>query len=245
MELYDGLIGESLALLAGRPGLRLELPAPDGAWPDDGEGSLVLKGEMAYELGGGKLPAVSFFAPSSSASFAGAIPAGDEAWLYGPDLPEIGADAPFARLAIVSVRDERLGEGEAMYKSIRDIEHARYRVNPRGYMARISAAAERESVRVGREALKAGLDFAQVAGLLAAGYRRHPAVIGVRLVFITQPDFPWAELARLAARAGMVTESLDHILRDFAMDCVSCRLKPLCDEVEGMRELHLSRAKKN
>jgi len=28
------------------------------------------------------------------------------------------------------------------------------------------------------------------------------------------------------------------------MDCASCHLKPVCDQVEGMRELHFSRGKR-
>jgi hypothetical protein len=259
MELYDGLAAACLGLLEGQRGKRLPLPLPGEGWPDAGEGHLVLRGEMAYELGGGSLAAASFFAPCSDTSVFGrgaGAEGGDEAWLYGPDLPELHADAPYARIALVALRDEGDADGkangaeggpapgDAIYRAIREIEHTRYRVNPRGYMARISAAAEREPVRVSREALGAGLDFAKVAGLFIEGYRRHRAVGAVKLVFVTQPDFPFAEVSALAARSDGVTESLDHILKDFAMDCGSCRLKTLCDEVEGMRELHASRAKK-
>jgi len=144
----------------------------------------------------------------------------------------------------VAVAEAGLGEGEAAYASIRGIEHARYRVSPRGYMARISAASEREPVRVGRAALREGLDFAKVGGHYLKAYRARPQVLAAKLVFVTLPGFPYGELARLASRAEAITESLDHVLKDLVMDCASCHLKPVCDQVEGMRELHFSRGKR-
>ena len=238
MRLYDRLIEESLALLEGLPGRRLA--APGEAWPEAGEGALILRSESAYELGGGSLAAASAFGLSSSESLVG----GDEVWLYGPDLPDLKEDAPYARLAFVRVAEDGLGEGEAAYAAIRGIEHARYRVSPRGYMARISAASEREPVRVGKAALREGLDFAKVGSHYLRAYHARPEVLAAKLVFVTLPGFPYGELSKLAARAEAITESLDHVLKDLVMDCASCNLKPVCDEVEGMRELHFSRGKR-
>lgn len=238
MRLYDKSIEDSLALLSGRAGRRLEIPAA-GAWPDAGEQNLVLKGEAAYELGGGALPALSGLGLTSSGNLMG----GDELWLYGPDLSELRADSPCARLTFLRVAEDGLGEGDAAYAAIRRIEYVRYRLNPRGYMMRISASSERESVRVGREALARGLDFAKVGGLFLDAYKRQPGVLAARLIFITLPDFPYGELGGLVSQAERITGSLDHIFQRLRMDCSVCGLKPVCDEVEGLRELHLAQAK--
>ncbi|MBL8967867.1 MAG: hypothetical protein JNG85_12745 [Spirochaetaceae bacterium] len=238
MELYDRIVEESLALLEGLPGRRLEPPAPGAVWPDAGEQNLILRGEMAYELGGGALGAVGGLALTSSAEL---VPR-DELWLHGQDLGEIAEDRAYARLTFLRVAEGGLGEGDAAYAAIRRIENTRYHVRPKGYMARVSAAAEREPVRVGRAALAEGLDFAKVGGLFLEGYRRNPAVLAAKLVFVTLPDFPYGELARLARRAEAITESLNLILKNLKMDCASCGLKPVCDEVEGLRDLYFSRA---
>jgi hypothetical protein len=103
---------------------------------------------------------------------------------------------------------------------------------------------ERESVRVGREALRAGLDFSKVGGLFLDGYRRHPEVLAAKLIFITLPDFPYEELGRQVRQAEKITGALDHIFKNLRMDCSSCELKEVCDEVEGMRALHSSNAGK-
>lgn len=50
-------------------------------------------------------------------------------------------------------------------------------------------------------------------------------------------------LAALAETIRSTTDALNHILDDVLLDCKSCNLKPICDQVEGMRELHFSRQK--
>lgn len=263
MKLYDRPVGNSLALLSRFEGRRLSPPAdgraapvatgaatgaagaahaPDGAaWPDAGEGNLVLRGEMAYELGGGNLPAIGGFGLTSSE----ALVDRDEILLYGPDLPDLAADSPYARLAFVRVAEGGLGEGDAgdaAYAAIRRIEYTRYHVNPKGYMMRVSVASEREPVRIGRAALAEGLDFAKVGGLYLAGYHAHPEVLAVKLAFITLPGFDYAGLQEEARQAEAVTRSLDRIFANLVMNCASCELKVVCDEVEGMRELHVARS---
>jgi hypothetical protein len=269
MKLYDRQIGNSLALLSGLAGRRLAAPAEGrtaaiggAAWPDAGEGNLILKGEMAYELGGGALPAIGGFSLTSSE----ALVDRDEILLYGPDLPDIAADSPYARLAFIRVAEDGLGEGitgaarvagaagadgaagvasdgaDAAYAAIRRIEYTRYHVNPKGYMMRVSVASEREPVRIGRTALAEGLDFAKVGGLFLSGYHAHPEVLAVKLVFVTLPGFPYAELQKEARQAETITRSLDRIFGSFVMNCASCELKVVCDEVEGMREMHFARS---
>ena len=256
MKLYDRRIEDCLALLAGRPGRRLAPPEAGEAWPDSGEQSLILRSEMAYELGGGALPAISGLGLTSSRRLVN----GDEIWLYGQDLPELRQDSAYARLTFLRVAEEDPGsfgegafaegsdadsgdaEAKDAYASIRKLEYSRYQVNPKGYMMRISAAQGREPVRVGREALAQGLDFAKAGGLFLSGYHRHPRVLAVKLIFITLPDFPFDELASLSQTIEEITKSLDHILGNLKMDCAACQLKQVCDEVEGLRELHFSQA---
>lgn len=241
MKLYDEFIESSIALLEGKPGHRLMVPRADEAWPDSGEHNLILRSEMAYELGGGNLPAVSGLGFTSSDSLAYS----DELWLYGPDLPDLRKDTPHARLTLIRVTEDSLGEDDAAYAAIRKIEHTRYHINPKGYMMRISAASEREPVRVSRKALQEGLDFAKVGGLFLAGYHQHPKVLAVKLIFITLSDFPYAELDKQAHQAEKLTMTLDHIFKNLKMDCGVCNLKQVCDQVEGMRELHFAQEKKN
>ena len=60
----------------------------------------------------------------------------------------------------------------------------------------------------------------------------------MKLIFVTAADFPYEELARLAHQGEQITKSMNHIFNNLVMDCSACNLKPVCDEVEGLRELH-------
>lgn len=238
MKLYDDVIKEISALLSPYPGRRLAAAKKSG-WKDVGGDSLILRGDMAYELGGSGLPAVGGTLLTAENSL---VPE-DEILLYGKDLDRLQKDTAYARLAFVRVREDSLGEGNALYEKIRRMEYTRYHVFPEGFMMRISAASEREMVRVGRDAVGRGLDFGAAGRMFLEAFHRDPGTEAVRLIFITLPDFPYRELEGLVKRSGQITKAIDHIFKNLTMDCKACSLKQICDEVEGMKELHFGTGK--
>jgi len=240
MKLYDEFIGNTLELLKGQPGHRLEIPELGENWPDVGDYNLILRSEMAYELGGNNLAAVSGFGVTSSNFLVN----NDELWLYGQDLPELQKDAPYARISLLRVEEKSLGEDDVAYTDICKMEHTRYHIMPKGYMARISITSEREPVRVSRDALQEGLNFSKIGGLFLAGYHKHAKVLAAKIIFITLPDFPYDELDKQVRQAEKITITLDHIFKNMNMDCLTCNLKEVCEEVEGMRDLHFAHMKK-
>ena len=54
-------------------------------------------------------------------------------------------------------------------------------------------------------------------------------------------DADYAALVKEAKTAKDITLSLTKILEGMPTDCGSCSLKSICDEVEGMRELHFGK----
>ncbi|SOC06535.1 carbon monoxide dehydrogenase [Pseudobutyrivibrio ruminis] len=234
MKLYDESIKELLAGLDISKAKSLDIV--NANWTDVGDHNLILRADMAYELGGGTNPAVSAMAVTCNDEFVNA----DEVILIGPDLNEIKNDTPYARIAIVKVAEESLGDGNALYNAIRKIEYVRYHINPKGYMTRISASNNREPVRVGKEALNEGLDFAKVGKLFLDTYHENKNIEAVKLIFITDPAFDYRSLAEQAKHLEDITGAIDHIFKNVMMDCGSCSLQKVCDEVEGLRELHFS-----
>ena len=85
MKLYDEIIDGWSALLKDFSLRSLPL---SGLWPDTGERNMILRSDMAYELGGGSLPALG-----ATAVTVGGF-AEDRLLLCGPDLPEILLDGP-------------------------------------------------------------------------------------------------------------------------------------------------------
>ena len=210
-----------------------------GNWSDEGKNQLIFQKDMAYELGGGTLPAISGIALTDNPEHVQE----DEIWLLGRDLAELKEDTPYARIALIRVREERMGDADAQYQTIRRIEYSRYHLNPRGYMMRISAMNQREAVRVSRAALQEGLSFTKVGELFLQAYHKHPEVEAVKLIFITQPDFPFGELSKLMTKSEQITQTLDHLLKKVKMDCNACNLKEICAEVEELYQNEIAEKK--
>ncbi len=237
MELYNALIRGARTMIGDAPPQRWDYREAD-AWTDSGESELVMLRDAAFELGGSGNPSANFTCATSSEDL---VPR-DEILLYGRDLPQLTGDVSFARLVFLQV-DEVLGEDdEATFQAIRDMEFVKYHVFPKGYMVRISSESNREQVRVSRDALRGGVSFRRIGASYIRAYHKNPHVRRVQVVFLTgHPAI--ADLAQMAKKVDDVTKTLTHILEGLPTDCGSCTLKPICDEVEGMREMHFGKAK--
>ncbi|MBE7005143.1 MAG: carbon monoxide dehydrogenase [Ruminococcaceae bacterium] len=231
MELYDPIITATRSLLEGAEPRRWANDE-SAAWRDTGESELVMLRDAAYELGGGSCPSANFTCVTSSEAL---VPA-DEIVLYGKDLGELRGDVSFARLAFL-LTDELGADDEAAYQAIRDMEFVKYHVFPEGYMVRISSESNREQVRLSKTAIARGVSFQKIGAAYIRGYHKNVHVRRVQLVFVTDSAVV-AELSKTAKKVDGITKTLTHILEGIPTDCGSCNLKPICDEVEGMRELH-------
>lgn len=235
--LFDGLIGEAKDLLSPFPCR----PLPTGRPAREGDpNQLLLRRDTAYELGEGSFPSVSFTAVTQDPQLA----AEDGVFLWGRDLREIREDCAFARITVLRTDDIYAAGDQAAYNLIRTLEAQRFQVAPEGYMVRASALNNREQVRVSRKALRQGLSFANVGALLLCRLHANRHVLAAQVWFITLPEAPYRQLDALADRVSAVTRTLNHMLDDVSMDCRACEWKPVCDTVEGLKELHQRRVQK-
>ena len=231
MKLYDECFEGISRILENRPVKKLGVSSPP-QWKSTDKNQIIFKDDTAFELGGGNLPALSSVAFTDSHAY---VPE-DEILLLGNDLIETEGDSPFARIALIRVNESEMGTGEKLYQTIRKIEFARYHINPEGYMTRISAFTHREAARISKTALGKGLSFSHVGSFFIEEYKKQPQVEAVKLLFVTERDFPYEELESVMKKTESITTALDHIMKDIKMDCQTCSLKAVCDEVEAMCE---------
>ena len=52
------------------------------------------------------------------------------------------------------------------------------------------------------------------------------------------------KLNSVAKKISQTTSALNHIFDNVMFDCSTCNLKEICDEVDGLKELHLKTVKK-
>ncbi len=233
MNLFDDMIKEiieQLDQLASAESARLAEPSK--AWRDVGEHRMILGSETAYELGGQSTLGLSGCFYTTQPLL---LPQG--VYLYGSDLAQITGSCSYAR--IVFARLEGSDDKEALYRKLREIDYVRYHVHPEGYMARISPVSQREPVRISRSVLAdKKMCFADIGHMYLERYQKISGVKNVNVIFVTHRDFDYRTLERKLGRAEQITQSLNHILTSLNMDCDTCSLKKVCDEVEGLRELH-------
>ena len=236
MNLFDEMIIEitgELCHLAPMEAARLEKPRRP--WADVGAHHMILAREMAYELGGaGTLGLSGCLYTTEPILFPQGV------YLYGKDLPQIRESQSYARLVLVEL--EETDSEEALYRKFREVDYVRYHIHPAGYMARISPVSQREPVRVSQKALKKGVRFAEIGDLYLMQYQKIPQIKTINVIFVTHPAFDYCMLEDRLGRAEQITQSLNHIFTGLSMDCDHCGLKTVCDEVEGLRELHFRRA---
>ncbi len=239
MKLYDEVIIEWDKLFSAYP-INIYKAKNDNLWPDIGNKNLILRSDMAYELGAQK-PGLAALGATTMTSDSALVPE-DEIIVIGPDLQEIQEDCSYARLTICRVNPDNMGEGDKLYNGIRKIEYTRYHVNPEGFMIRVSTAHDIESVRVSKEAVKKGITFQEIGSLMIKEFHENRHVEAAKVIFITDPNFDYKQLEKTVKKTELITKTIDHIFNNMTMDCNSCNLQDICDEVEGMRELHQSQA---
>lgn len=227
MKFFDSIIDDALALISDFPQISYER-SEKKAWKDVGCNQVVLQRDSAYELSG-----TGFNLVTSSEITDGIIVVGNE-------LVQIKGNCSFARISLIQI-DETEDEQQA-YNLIRKIEYVKYHCFPDGYMMRTASRSNKEAVRVAKYAIRAGIDFEAVGNLFINKYKENPRVRGVKMIFVTAPNADYSAVSELAEKSNAITKALNHVMNSVNFDCDTCNLKAVCDEVEGMRELHFGNA---
>ena len=238
MKLYDDLIAEVRATL-DVPGARHYATGSVPPWRDEGENRVLLAKECAFELGGGGRGHGACLVTRDAA-----LLGESGVTVVGRDLSQLDGDAPFCRITL-ALTDAIDDGSDTAYKSVQKVDFVKYHVFPEGYMLRISSEGGKERVRVSKKAVAEGISFASVGRAYIDKYRQNPNVAGVRVVFVTDTAALGDVFAQIAKKCSERTAALNRILKEVMLDCNVCALKPVCDEVEELRELHFGRNKSN
>ncbi len=232
MELYNSIINSTKEILS-KGKAKVWDYNPKKVWHDLGSAELVLQRDAAYELGALGLGSSNYICTTTNSELVNK----DQVFLYGSDLKQIKKDTPFARIVLlrVGVLD---GEDEEVYRTLKDIEFSKYHVYPEGYMVRMSPESHREQVRVSKKALRRGISFEDVGNRYIEEYKKNPNVLNVTVIFVTDPDLDYKAMLENSKKVDEITNTLTHIMEGLPTDCNVCQLKDICDEVEGMKELH-------
>ncbi len=241
MKLFDDIITKVESMLPSCGGKSYHY-SPDRLALSTQKNELILGSESAYELGSAQKACVNFVTVTMDDSL---VPR-DEVVVYGRDLLDISQDCNFARIAIIRT-DDIYDKGEqCAYNIFKNIELSKFNVAIDGYMIRSSGFYGREQVRISKKILKQGISFEGVGNRFIQQYKQVKHVVAVKVIFITlDSDFDYDTLESIAIDSNKRTKALNHMIADLKMDCHSCEWKPVCDEVDGMKEAHMAMNQSN
>lgn len=229
MDFFNSLIQDTEKILEHFSHKSFEYDS-NNSWTDLGYNQVVLQRDTAFELDG-----IGFNLVTSS-------PVNDEILVIGDDCSEISGNRKFARISIIEI--DAVDDEQKAYNLIRKLEYVKYHYFPDGYMIRTTSTSHKENVRVSKTAVKSGVDFQKIGNLLINKYKEIPSVKGVKVIFITDTNMDLNSLTQIAEKNNKIIKALNHVMNTVNFDCDTCNLKAICDEVEGMRELHFKSVEK-
>lgn len=228
MNFFDDLLKEVDECISGFEQKSYQLGR---VWEDAGRNEVVLQRDSQYELDG-----VGFNIVTSKCI------GEDEIIIIGDDLNEISSDRKFARISLIQIND--IDDEQKAYNLIKKIEYSKYHYYPKGFMIRTASSSHKGTVRVSKAALSKGLSLEGVGNILINKYKEIDAVCAVKLIYITDKAADYDRFEKAAEHNYNIAETLNHIMNSVNFDCTTCNLKPICDEVEGMKELHFKNSMK-
>ena len=237
MKLYDK---EILELYSQLDGLK-DIKESDSVlpWEQLKKDEIILKSEQGIELGGKDAVGVSGVA----ITFDEAILSENTVCVKGNELSGLEGepDINYARFIVVRLDKKLLDKDVSkLYELIRRIDYLKYHLYPKGFSMRISSVAFKETVRVSKDALLAGISLQRVGELLLQEYLKIDGVAEAKIIFAadTTNRDSFNKIEEIAKKCESITESLNTIYDGLVMDCGSCLQKSLCDEIDGIRALH-------
>lgn len=132
-------------------------------------------------------------------------------------------------------------ESERLYKMLQDLDFVKYHVFPKGFMLRSSGQSHKEQARVGKDALREGVSFERIGNTIISHYKKLEPVMAVRILFITERQADFEKLQKEAVLASEIRNSLSMLQKGLPTECGSCTIRDICNEVDGLRELHFGK----
>ena len=243
MELYQTILERLENVLKDHSERREYAYNPSMAWPETERFELVMGRDCAFELGGQGKGAANYTCVTTE----------EDHWkesgtvVIGKDLQEIREDTSYARLVVLNADPALFGDtssrkgSEQAFRTLQKLDSVKYHIFAKGYMIRTSTENFREQVRVHKDALKNGISFEKLGNTFLKHYLEIEGIRAATVIFLTDPSVDYEALLADARKVHEITMTLSRILEGIPTDCSMCSLKPICDEVEGMRELHFGK----
>lgn len=195
---------------------------------EENPNQIIFKGDKKFELGGGNFNGINVSLLSDNAKFDK-----DEIVLIGSDLNQLKEDTNYARITIANIDLDKIGKDNTLYQNIRKFDYVKYHFALDGVMVRESTFNQKESIIVSKNALKKDkIDFSILGSYFISQYKKLNFIKNVKVIFVDEKNYDYSSLLELMRKEEKITKALDHLTSKVKMDCHTCSLQVICDEVE-------------
>lgn len=230
--IFDALLDEIRNHIQGDYSRRSFEYDPNTQWGLIKMSPLVLKSTMGLELAAPNCSGVSALLPTNDSDKVkdGRIT------VIGKSISELeGKSVSFGKLVFIHMEEM---SDELLYEKIQTLDLVRHDLYLDGYMVRSSPNEPKEWIRISKEAIKKGFSFKILGSLMMEVYKKIDYVRGVEIVFITESDTLIQNLQKASYKIFLGTKALNKIFDDLEYDCDECNFQDICDEIDGMKEMH-------
>ena len=230
MKLFDKYVKEAAALL--QPYLNdaaAFIPEDGPLWPLTDRNSFIMERDTAVELGGYPKESVNLIVSSSSELPVSGL------WVCGDAETAETSHISFGK--IVFLQTEELEDGQ-VYDFQQAVQLADLRLYLEHVMSRTSSRQYQMNLRIGKKAADTGLGLDALARTMRQHFLQIPGVKDAAVILLAGDSLLYKQLLPIAEKVKDVTAALNTMFEGIDMDCGSCSLNEICDEVEGLREMH-------
>jgi CO dehydrogenase/acetyl-CoA synthase beta subunit len=201
-------------------------------WPRGRPGDIILSSDTAIELGHPQTEALAFLMWTESPDRV----SDGRITVIGPELSELASGkAPLGKITLIG------GHGfteDNAYERFQEMDMVRTRLSLQGHMLRAVPQQNREWSRISRDAMKEGLCLKMLGNELVREYRKLEYVDAVEVIFLTSSTGDIQKFRPTGEKASRITRAMNKIFDNLELDCAACDFSDVCDEVEGLREMH-------
>ena len=201
-------------------------------WPRGRPGDIILSSDTVIELGHPQTESLAFLMWTDSPDKVrdGGIT------VIGPELSELASGkAPLGKITLIG------GHGfteDNAYERFQEMDMVRTRLSLQGHMLRAVPQQNREWSRISKDALKKGFSLKMLGNELIREYRKLEYVDAVEVIYLTTSAEDIQRLRPTGEKVSQIVRAMNKIFDNLELDCAACDYSDVCDEVEGLRDMH-------
>ena len=202
------------------------------SWPKTGNSHVIFEENTAIELGHPQTGSLAFMLWTESPGRVN----DERITVIGPDLHEIKErQSPFGKIMLLRCHGFNEENTRDRYT---ELDMLRHQLRLKDYMLRAISQDMIEWSRISRRGMKAGFSFQVLGTELIREYKKPDYVDEAEIIFITSGEDDLQEIKPVAEKTSRVIEAMNSIFDNLELDCAACSFQDICDEIDGLREMH-------